>query len=292
VAHLLSAGEAFEDLVFIGLERLPGAGEEVRTSRFLTSIGGGAVITAVAAARLGLRVTLASGLSETAERRLRAEPGLRVVNLRRPGEPPAVSAALSTTDERSFVTFDGVNVVLEPRLHRAIRDTRADHVNLAFYPRDCALWAGRLRSLARRHITTSWDFGWNDALARDRGLTRLIDALSIVFVNEREALLYSGAPNFRTARAFWRARKSLVVIKRGRKGSLALGPDGERTAPGRPVEPVDTTGAGDAFNAGFLVRWLEGGSVMECLRMGNRIGAASTRRAGGIEALPRRRGRR
>jgi sugar/nucleoside kinase (ribokinase family) len=55
---------------------------------------------------------------------------------------------------------------------------------------------------------------------------------------------------------------------------------------------VDTTGAGDAFNAGFLVRWLEGGSVMECLRMGNRIGAASTRRAGGIEALPRRRGRR
>ena len=42
VAHLLSAGEAFEDLVFVGLERLPAAGEEVRTNTFTTSIGGGA----------------------------------------------------------------------------------------------------------------------------------------------------------------------------------------------------------------------------------------------------------
>ena len=64
VAHLLSAGEAFEDLVFVGLERLPAAGEEVRTNTFTTSIGGGALITAVAAARLGLRVSLASGLSD------------------------------------------------------------------------------------------------------------------------------------------------------------------------------------------------------------------------------------
>ena len=45
--HLLCAGEAFEDLIFVGLERLPGPGEEVRTDRFTATIGGGAVITAV-----------------------------------------------------------------------------------------------------------------------------------------------------------------------------------------------------------------------------------------------------
>ncbi len=67
--------------------------------------------------------------------------------------------------------------------------------------------------------------------------------------------------------------------------------DGECSAPAPKVTPVDTTGAGDAFNAGFLVRRLAGGTLADCLRAGNRVGAASTQKAGGIDALPRWRGR-
>jgi sugar/nucleoside kinase (ribokinase family) len=289
VADLLSAGEAFEDLVFVGLARLPAAGEEVRTSRFTTSIGGGAPITAVAAARLGLDVTLASGLSEAAAHRLRAE-GLRVINLRRSGERHAVSAALSTTSERAFVTFDGVNARLEPRLARVVARADARHVHFAFYPRDCARWARRVRRLAKRRVTTSWDFGWNDRLARDPGLPVLIDSLSIVFLNRREASLYAGAARWPEVLRFWRARRPIVVIKRGADGSSAMGPDGDCAARAPAITPVDTTGAGDAFNAGFLARWLAGGAVVECLRAGNRVGAASTRKPGGMDALPRRKG--
>ena len=50
---------------------------------------------------------------------------------------------------------------------------------------------------------------------------------------------------------------------------------------------MDATGAGDAFNAGFLVRWLDGGTLTDCLGFGNRVGAASTLKAGGMDALPR-----
>jgi sugar/nucleoside kinase (ribokinase family) len=285
VAHLLSAGEAFEDLLFVGLDRLPAAGEEVRTDHFSTAIGGGAPITAVAAARLGMRVTLASGLSDAAGARLCTEH-LTVLNLRRPGEPHAISAALSTTDERAFVTFDGVNTRLGPRIARVLETTDATHVHFALYPRETARWARRVRRLRRRGVTTSWDFGWNDVLARDRELPVLMDALDVVFVNEREAALYAGADGWRGARAFWRARPGLVVVKRGARGSVALGPDGEQSAPAPRVVPVDTTGAGDAFNAGFLVAWLGGRTVIECLRAGNRLGAASTRKAGGLDALP------
>jgi sugar/nucleoside kinase (ribokinase family) len=285
VPHLLSAGEAFEDLLFVGLERLPAAGEEVRTTKFSTSIGGGAPITAVAAARFGLRVTLASGLSAAAESRLRMEP-LEVINLRRPREPHAVSAALSTTDERTFVTFDGVNTVLEPRLDRVIRAVPATHVHLAFYPRSAARWTRRMRALSRRGITTSWDFGWNDVLARDPGLPALMDAVSVLFLNEREAALYGGASEWRATTDFWRQRSCIVVIKLGRKGSRTFGHAGEHAAAVRRVRVVDTTGAGDAFNAGFLVGWIGGRPMTECLRLGNRVGAASTRKAGGIEALP------
>ena len=135
---------------------------------FTTSIGGGAPITAVAAARLGLRVSLASGLSDAAARRLRAER-VRVINLRRAGEPHAVSAALSTTGERAFVTFDGVNTHLEPRLARAVAHRRRPRRTsiLRSIRATAAAWAGRVRRLRRRGATTSWDFGWNDVLARD-----------------------------------------------------------------------------------------------------------------------------
>ena len=59
---LVTLGEAFEDLVFLGLSRLPSPGQEEKTSRFLRTIGGGAVITAVAAARLGTRCRVVSGI--------------------------------------------------------------------------------------------------------------------------------------------------------------------------------------------------------------------------------------
>ena len=67
---LLTVGEAFEDLIFLDLDRLPRPGEEVKTSRFVATVGGGAVITAVAAARLGVSVRILSGLSDAACARL------------------------------------------------------------------------------------------------------------------------------------------------------------------------------------------------------------------------------
>jgi sugar/nucleoside kinase (ribokinase family) len=285
---LLCAGEAFDDLVFIGLERLPASGEEVRTGKFIATIGGGAVITAVAAARLGVDVALASGLSDAAAARLRSER-IRVTNVRKRGEPHAITAALSTTTERAFVTFDGVNTRLERRLVPVLRATRVQHVHLALFPRNTASWTRHVSQICRRGITTSWDFGWNDALARDPGLPALIDAVDIVFVNEKEAMLYADADDLDTAMAFWRARKSIVVIKLGAGGSKAIGPGGELAAPPYKVAAVDTTGAGDAFNGGFLAAWLRTASLSAALKAGNRIGAASTRKAGGIEALPARR---
>ena len=288
-ARLLSAGEAFEDLIFAGLERLPGPGEEVRTTRFSRTIGGGAVITAVAAARLGADVALATALPEPAAARLRAER-IRLMNLRQPGEPHAVTVALSTREERAFATFDGVNTRLESRLARALQSVDAAHVHLALYPRNTHAWARRVAALGRRRVTSSWDFGWNDALARDPGLPALIDALTIVFVNEREAALYAGARSLEDALPFWRARRPFVIIKLGAEGSRALGSDGDSVVAAPKVSVVDTTGAGDAFNGGFLAAWLGGRSLVACLASGNRMGAASTRKPGGIEALPRRRG--
>ena len=185
---LLSVGEAFEDLIFVGLDRLPRLGEEVKTSVFFRSIGGGAVITAVAAARLGIRTRVVSGLSHDAVARLRREH-VQVANLRRDGEPHAITASMSTRSNRAFVTFNGVNDALEERLPAALDGVRTRHAHFAFFPRDCGRWERLVGVLRARGIGTSWDFGWSEALLADRRFPYLVNALDWVFFNEQEAVL-------------------------------------------------------------------------------------------------------
>jgi len=283
--RLLTAGEAFEDLVFVGLERLPGPGEEVKTDVFHATIGGGAVITAVSAARLGVATSILSALSVPAVTRLRQER-VRVSNLRRPREPHAISAALSTATDRTFVTFNGVNAVLEPRLLRALATTTATHVHLALCPRNLPAWLRLLARLKRRQATVSWDFGWNESLAADAHLPALMDALDLVFLNELEAPLYAHATSLDDAYPRLRTSRSNVVVKLGDQGSRWLRAEGDVMMPAPAVDAVDTTGAGDAFNAGFLAAWLRGAIPATCLATGNSVGAASTRRAGGLDGLP------
>ncbi|MEW6323010.1 MAG: carbohydrate kinase family protein [Acidobacteriota bacterium] len=284
--RLIAAGEAYEDLIFAGLDRLPAPGEELRAAQFTVSPGGGAVITAVAAARLGARVTLVSALAPAMSARLRAER-LNVRNLRRPGEPQGVSVALSTPTDRSFVTVDGVNTALAPRIARTLAGLRAAHVHLAFFPRDCRVWQRHVMRLRRRGMRVSWDFGWNETLARDPGLGALIASLDFVCLNESEARLYTGAGSLDDALARLRAQPVTSIVKQGANGSRWIAGDGEYHAPAVRVRTVvDTTGAGDAFNGGFLWALLGGLGPPACLAIGNAVAAASLARAGGLDGLP------
>jgi sugar/nucleoside kinase (ribokinase family) len=231
---------------------------------------------------------ICSGLSDAAVRRLRRER-VRVHNLRRGREPHAITAALSTVDDRAFVTYNGVNTVLEPRLLDALTTVAAGHVHLALTPRDLGAWIRCVKRLRRGGVTVSWDFGWSPSLARHSDLPALMDALDLVFVNELEAPLYAQVTALDDAYPPLRTRRCTVIVKLGSVGSrwLRPSPDGDVVMPAPRVAPVDTTGAGDAFSAGFLSAWLRGAVPAACLATGNTVGAASTRAAGGLDALPR-----
>jgi sugar/nucleoside kinase (ribokinase family) len=276
---LLTVGETFQDLIFVGLPHLPRPGEELKGGRFTATVGGGAAITAVAAARLGLRVATVSGLSAHADALLRRER-VRTLNLRRVREPHALTVALSTTRDRAFVTFNGINDRLQPRLATVLSRRRwsAAHVHFAFSPDRCAAWARIVADIRSGGASTSWDFGWDESLARRPGFRDLVAAIDFVFMNEPESRLYARAA--RAARA--------AIVKLGARGSRWLA-DGVRVRAAAPrVRAVDTTGAGDAFNGAFLFAMLRGRSPRGCLEAGNFAGARSTLAAGGIAALPRR----
>jgi sugar/nucleoside kinase (ribokinase family) len=242
---------------------------------------------------MGADVQVLSALAASAEARLRDE-GIRVTNLRTRDEAHAVSVALSTRADRAFVTFDGVNEVLEARLLARLgaRPLRTRHLHLALGPRDLRSWQRVLDGCRGRGITTSWDFGWHDDLPRRRGFTALVGALDWVFVNEREARHYAGAATLARACARWPLLTRRTVIKRGARGALVLDGAGMLRAAALRGTVVDTTGAGDAFNGGFLAALLAGAPLAACLRAGVRLGSLSTRAAGGLEGLPHRKSHR
>jgi sugar/nucleoside kinase (ribokinase family) len=285
---LVTVGEAFQDLIFVGLPHMPKRSEELKTARFVSTIGGGAVITATAAARLGLRTAVVSGLSAEAVRRLRRDK-VSAVNVKRAFEAHAVTVSLSTAHDRSFVTFNGVNDRLQPRLPAAIARRRARHIHFAFSPDDCLHWTRFVDRQRARGVTTSWDFGWNPALRSQTGFTALVGSVDFVFVNEHEATLYARTARRPAAAAFWRRSARNTVIKLGKRGSRWIADAFDIAAPAPRIRAIDTTGAGDAFNGGFLFALLRGRSPRECLRAGNFVGARSTLAAGGIDALPRAR---
>lgn len=286
VHDLVVVGEAFDDLVFHGLERLPAPGEEIKTERFTRTVGGGVLITACAAARLGLPTHVISSLSPDGEAFLDRE-GISFMNLRRGEEPFALSVALSTGTDRAFVTFEGANVHLEERLLGRLESLEARHLHVALTPRDVPRWCSTLDAIRSRGTTVSWDVGWSPSLP---DLASLVSHLDVFFCNEKEALLYSGTPLLEEAVRFWQtsARARLVIVKRGPRGCLWVRPDATGTAAAHAVEAVETTGAGDAFNGGYLHAFLTGASFETSLARANRVGALSTRRPGGIDGLPRR----
>jgi sugar/nucleoside kinase (ribokinase family) len=285
---LLTVGEAFHDLIFAGLERLPRPGEELRVPDFTSTAGGGAVITAVAAARLGLSVATLTAIGREGAAELGHER-IRLFDLRRPAERGAVTVALSMRRERSFVTYEGVNTAIEPRLIRAFRERRlrARHVHFALSPRKCQRWLPVVRRLQDAGSTTSWDFGWNERLRKDPTLPALMNAVDWLFLNEPEARIYSGTRSASAAQRHWMKRAGGTVIKRGSRGAVVLYRKQVVEQSSMRARVADTTGAGDAFDGGFLAAVIRGGGIVDALRVGTFVGARSTEALGGIAGLPR-----
>jgi sugar/nucleoside kinase (ribokinase family) len=140
-------------------------------------------------------------------------------------------------------------------------------------------------------MSTSWDFGWNEGLLRDPGFPALTAELDYLFLNEAEAPLYARRRSLARAIEYWRAATRNAIVKLGPKGSRWVSLSIDVAAPAPSVRVVDTTGAGDAFDGGFLHALLQGAGPGACLKAGNRMGALSTRGPGGIGGLPKARRR-
>lgn len=259
-------------------------------------IGSSSAIMACGAARLGLRVAMAGLVGDDALGRFMVaaltERGVETAGVRvDPGAPTGAGVILSDGRDRAILTAPGTI----PRLRAADvpRDllARARHVHVGgiFLLDDLRPdLAGLLREARAAGATTSADTNWDPRGSWDGGIREILAAADVVLPNAAEAAHLTGLEDPEAAAAALLALGSRVAaVKLGTEGALALAADGSRArVPAIAVETVDTTGAGDSFDAGFLAAWLGGRALADCLAVGAACGALSTRGAGGTVAQP------
>jgi ribokinase len=260
-------------------------------------LGGSAGIVAHGFARLGVSVALAAVVGDDAfgalARGWLAAAGVDVGPVRaHPELPTGLTVVLGLPGTRTMLTLPGAMGAL------AAADVGDDalagvrHVHATSFYLQPALAAG-LGGLFRRAralgATTSLDTNADPAGAWG-GLADVLPVTDVLLPNRAEALGIAGAgpgSDVVAAAAAIARRGPLVVVKDGADGAVAVSPSGEVVPePGVPVAAVETTGAGDTFDAAFVTGRLRGLPLRECLALACRAGALSTRAAGGTASQP------
>lgn len=279
----LVVGDVNADLAAT-LARFPHEGDDSPIGALGWGSGGAAGNVATALAILGARVRLFArvGVDPAASVALAAaaRAGVdRTAVQRDPQVPTGLCfAAVSPGGERTFFSFRGANVALAPADPAdLLRDVGWVHLG------GHALLEGRQRQTALevvaeasgRAIPVSIDLCLPLLRADREGTLALLPRFAAVFANALELEALSGGSALGAP---------LLVTKLGARGSAI--PSRAILAPAFPVEARDSTGAGDAYVAGFLFAHRRGAPLEIAARIGNALGALTATRAGAADALP------
>ena len=290
---VMVVGDLFADLVMSGFASWPTPGEELFAKRFCREIGGGAAITASGLAKLGAKVAVVGVVGETDGQWLIERLETNGVNTsaiqRSSREPTAVAVSISSATDRTFLTYMGANrelpAMLKPVVSRR-EFAKARHVHLAFAPEPAE--AGNLfTDLTAQGCSLSVDVGWHPEWLSHADCREALRNVNIFLPNEREAALMTGETEpRRILKAFEKAGLRTVALKLGQAGAGLLCDGNITFCEPLTVPSVDTTGAGDCFDGGFLFAWLRGDDPQNCLKAGTVCGALSTTCLGGIAGFP------
>ena len=290
---ILVAGEINPDLILSG-EVVPEFGqvEKLVESAALT-IGSSSAIFACGAARLGLRVAFVGVCGDDVFGRFMLEElqkrnvDVSNVILRSDGQT-GLSVILNQGADRAILTYPGLisglkaSDISDSLLHQ----TR--HLHVASYFLQTNLQPA-LPHLFRRAqalgLTTSLDTNYDPA-EEWFGFDELLSATDIFFPNKTEALSITKTNDVESAAKQLVDKSKLLAIKLGADGAVLRTKEEIVFVPSIPVHVVDTIGAGDAFDAGFLYGYLHGWDLERGLRFAVACGALSTQAAGGTQAQP------
>lgn len=297
---LLVIGDANPDVIIGPLRTSIAFGQrEQLVDSGALALGGSAAITAAGAARLGLKVVMAGRVGDDAAgrfvREALAERGVDTSALTvDPDAPTPLTVVLTRDGDRAILTAAGAlaAATADDVPERLLAASRHVHVSSYFLLPKLAPELPRLLRLAREHgATTSVDTNDDPSGTWDPGgIAALLPETDYLLPNAEEVRHLAATPmaGVKEAAALLAARGPAVVVKDGSRGAFARVDGKTYSAKGLPGDAVDTVGAGDSFNAGFLAALLAGLSPARALEAGVVCGGLSVRAAGGTAGQPTR----
>jgi sugar/nucleoside kinase (ribokinase family) len=293
--RLLVAGELNVDLVLVGLPSLPVLGRELVGTDFRVALGSSSAITAARLAALGADVDFVGivGDDDFGQFVLRelGRYGVGTDHVQSVSTSTGVTIALTYDKDRALMTYPGTIAVYDGQNITPDLLSHYQHLHVGSFFLQTGLQAvlpGLFQQAREIGLTTSLDVGWDpsETWGANPYLAPTLAHTDYFLPNESESVALAGDDSHIETLAA--KVGGLLIVKRGAAGASAYPKDREAvTVPSFPVQVVDTTGAGDAFNAGFIyAHRVEGAGLEDALRFAVACGAQAVTQIGGASGAP------
>ena len=276
------------DLIFSGMDEFLQLGKDVISKDFMMTPGE-AYISALSLHRLGIKVGWAAdfgndNFSQLALNYAREEGLDESLFIHHDRPYRRISVAASYPQDRGFLTFHDPDPPL-PAALSAIRKAQSKVILIPGLYYGKFLEAGKkIMQFNNMKLFMDGNSSAGNIISNTRdckAIRRSIKNADVFLPNAQETIRLTGTIDLELAIRQLGELSPCVVIKDGSKGSLAYTNNQLFYVPAIQVNAIDTTGAGDNFNAGFLCAWLDAQPIETCLKWGNILGGLSTTELGG-----------
>ncbi|HIE33807.1 MAG TPA: carbohydrate kinase family protein [Candidatus Altiarchaeales archaeon] len=276
------------------VERIAREGEHSPIKEFYEFPGGSAANTIAGLAKLGVKAGFIGAVGDDKEGKFLLNEfkkfgvdigGIDILN----GHTGIIIGFVDDKGERTLYPYPGVNDLVEFRKEysRYLENTKYLHLSSFVNDKQFDVQKRLVESLPKNIIIS---FCPSDLYAR-RGMDELLPIIergSIIFLNETEIREITGEGYRGGSTILIENGADTVVVTLGKGGCYIKNSDSEYRINAFHTRVVDTTGAGDAFNAGFLYGIINGKSLEESGRIGNWIASKCIEKFGARAGLPRK----
>ncbi len=286
MSFIAGAGATNVDLLYMGMERLPGIGEELYCNDFDLQLGGGLPATLINLARLGISTRIATQLgtdmfSDFARKRFIAN-GVEPTNLYNGSRIPLnITSAVILPQDRTFISYGKGSIDADDDMKQRFYD-------IAHGSKITLMQMGGFLDVYRRlhdeGTILVFDTGWDDNMSFE-SYSDYLEIADYYTPNQKEAMRISGAATPYEAARKLKKYFDTVVVKVDKDGCIGI--DGDKEFFVKSIDEfrnVDSTGAGDAFLVGFSYGLFYNKSPQECVLLGNITGGKAVTAVGALSA--------
>ena len=291
---IVVVGELNVDLILTGLPSLPKMGQCGLAKDMHFTLGSASAIFASNIANLGLNVGFVGKIGDDdfgnfILKSLNKRNVDTSMVIRDKDAKTGICVSMSFPDDYAMASYAGVRESFTLSDVDMDYVLQAGHLHMSSYYLQPGMQAGcaeLFKKAKARGLTTSLDPDSDPSGKWDDSIFTVLKYVDIFLPNEKEALSISRCDTVESALDFLNKTVYTVVIKTGEKGVWVKNKEKTIHTNVFEVDVVDTTGAGDSFNSGFVYQFYQGATIEKCALWGNACAAISTTQPGGTTAFP------